>query len=357
MDLIIDLLKKFNLVPVPLLDGQMQVVKAKAILEANWAGVFHALEKQPGGMTYQEVASATGLSVEGSKVLLRALVSAGYLHDRSGRYVNGSWPKRWIVDPQRSLTNMLKLQMFTYRRLDRLGENLRNGCPPLDIHQLAVAEPTPQQEVYTRAMREAARLIIPDLMKRVRLPAGPKRFLDIGGAHGEYCRAFVRRYPGLKATVMDLAGPVSTAKAIMKEEGNAEGLELTVGDCLHDDLGSGWDVILLANMVHLFDHEQNLTLFKSCAKALRPGGKLLCVDQFVGISGRRDRLFGLISLNFFNVGGKSYDIVEMRELLAKAGLDQVEVRPLGLRTPASLIQATATGAALAAPAAATAIGA
>lgn len=350
MDLIIDLLKKLNLVPVPLLDAQAQVVKAKAILEANWAGVFHALEQRPEGMTSDEVASAVGWSREGSAVLLRALVSAGYLHERGGRYRNGSWPKRWIVDPEHSLTHMLKLQMFTYRRLDRLGENLRTGRPPLDIHQLAVAEPTPQQEVYTRAMREAARLIIPELMKRARLPAGPKRFLDIGGAHGEYCRAFVRRYPGLKATVLDLAGPVSTATAIMREEGNPDGLELKVGDCLQDDLGSGWDAILLANMVHLFDREQNLALFKRCAAALRPGGKLLCVDQFVGISGRRDRLFGLISLNFFNVGGKSYDIVEMRDLLGQAGLAGVEVRPLGMRTPASLIQATVTGAAvLAAP--------
>jgi len=141
--------------------------------------------------------------------------------------------------------------------------------------------------------------------------------------------------------VLDLAGPVATAQKIMDREGNADGLELRVGNCLQDDLGTGWDVILLSNMVHLFDPAQNLGLFQRCKAALKPGGTLLCVDQFVGISGQRDRIFAVVSLNFFNVGGKSYEATQMRQLLSEAGFARVDVKPLGLRTPASLIQAYA----------------
>lgn len=341
MEFILSLLKLLNIVPVPLLDAQAQVVKARAIMEANRAGVFHALATASDGLTAAELAERVQFSLEGATVLLNALVSSGYLKRKGGRYSNSRWAKRWILDPKRGLHNMLRLQMYTYHRLESLGDNLKTGRPTLDFHAADVSEPTPQQETYTRAMREAARLIIPDLLKSVALKGSNLKLLDVGGAHGEYSRAFARKFAGLKPSVLDLAGPVATARKIMTEEGNPEGLELQVGNCLHDDLGSDWDAILLVNMVHLFDTQQNLDLFKRCKKALKPGGSLLCVDQFVGISGRRDELFALISLNFFNVGGKSYPADEMRELLSQAGFGRVEVKPLGLRTPASLIQAYA----------------
>ncbi|WP_428309684.1 methyltransferase [Hydrocarboniphaga sp.] len=339
MDFVIDILKKLNVVPVPLLDAQAQVVKARALMEANRAGVFVTLGKHEAGLTVSELAAAHDFSEEGAKVLLDALVGVGYLKKKNGRYTNGRWVKKWFLDPKHSLHYMLRLQMYTYHRLEGLGENLKSGRPAMDFHAMDVSHPTPQQETYTRAMREAARLIIPDLMKRVDIPASATRLLDIGGAHGEYSRTFVRKFPNLKATVLDLAGPVATAKEIMEVEGNPEGLDLQVGNCLSDDFGTGWDAILLVNMVHLFDVAQNLDLFKRCKSALKPGGSLLCVDQFVGISGQRDKIFALVSLNFFNVGGKSYEAGQMRELLAEAGFGRVEVKPLGLRTPASLIQA------------------
>ncbi|MEZ0219205.1 MAG: methyltransferase [Tardiphaga sp.] len=344
MEIFLAILKKLNLVPVPLLDGQMQVVKARALMEANHAGVFHAIGAGSTGLTCSEIAKKVEFSEEGMDILLKALVSINYLKVKNGRYSNGRWVKHWILDPRHSLHNMLILQMYTYKRLEELGKNLKTGRPEMDHHaQVDVDDPerAAMRGTYTYGMREAARLIIPDLLKRVAIPAGATRMLDIGGAHGEYCRQFMRKFPGLKATVVDLAGPVATAQKIMDAEGNADGIELTVGNCLSDDLGSGWDVILLCNMVHLFDPGTNLDLFKRCKAALKPGGTLLCVDQFVGISGQRDRIFAVVSLNFFNVGGKSYEATQMKELLAEAGYARVEIKPLGLRTPASLIQAYA----------------
>jgi len=344
MEIVLAILKKLNLVPVPLLDGQMQVVKARALMEANKAGVFHAIGDGSSGLTASEIAKKVEFSEEGMDILLKALVSINYLKVKNGRYTNGRWVKHWILDPKHSLHNMLILQMYTYKRLEDLGKNLKSGKPEMDHHaQVDVDDPerAAMRGTYTYGMREAARLIIPDLLKRVAIPAGATRMLDIGGAHGEYCRQFMRKFPGLKATVVDLAGPVATAQKIMDKEGNADGVELKVGNCLQDDLGSGWDVILLCNMVHLFDPAQNLDLFKRCKSALKPGGTLLCVDQFVGISGQRDRVFAVVSLNFFNVGGKSYEAPQMKELLAQAGFPRVEIKPLGLRTPASLIQAYA----------------
>jgi SAM-dependent methyltransferase len=336
------LLRLFNLAPVPLLDAQASVVGARALMEANNAGIFHFLAKTGEGKTAHEVSAHTGFAPDGTLLLLRALVSTGYLKEQGGRFRNSRWATHWIVNPKTSLTYMLRLQMFTYKRLEDLGENLKTGGPTANHHmKMDLEVPTKAQETYTRAMREAARMIIPSLLKRVSLPSGPLKLLDIGGAHGEYCRAFSRHYPGVRATSMDLGAPVATARRIMDEEGNAEQLELKVGNCLEDDLGSGWDVILLVNMVHLFDIAQNRDLFKRCHAALKPGGSLLAVDQFVGVSQLRDSIFAVVSLNFFNVGGKSYGADETIALLKEAGFARSELKPPSIRTPACLIQAYA----------------
>lgn len=341
MEIVIDVLKQLNIVPVPLLDSQAQVVKARALLEANREGVFHALAESPDGMTSDELAERLGFAPDGSNVLLRALHSMGYLKEKKGRYSNGRWVKRWILDPERGLHNMLRLQMYTYHRLEGMGQNLKTGRPTMDFHALDAANPTPQQETYTRGMRETARLIIPDLLKRAAIPSGVTRMLDIGGAHGEYSRAFVRKYSGLKAKLIDLAGPVATASKIMEEEGNPEGLELAVGDALKDDFGQDWDVILLANMVHLFNFGQNVDILKRCRAALKPGGTVLVMDQFTGLGKRRDMIFAVISLNFFNVGGKSYDVAEMKAMVEAAGFTKHAIKPFSLRTPGALVQAWA----------------
>jgi len=131
----------------------------------------------------------------------------------------------------------------------------------MDVHQKA-SEPSWYQEIYTRAMREAARMIIPSLIKQITLPPSAKRMLDIGGAHGEYSRAMGAQVPGLKPTVFDLGGRSPPRRTSFNQEGNAAGLELKVGNCLLDDFGPGWDAILMVNMVHLFDREQNLNLFR-----------------------------------------------------------------------------------------------
>ncbi|NIM96611.1 MAG: SAM-dependent methyltransferase, partial [candidate division Zixibacteria bacterium] len=57
----------------------------------------------------------------------------------------------------------------------------------------------------------------------------------------------------LKATVLDLAGPITTARRLHTEEDGPEDIEFRVGDALKDELGENWDAVLLINFVHVFN--------------------------------------------------------------------------------------------------------
>lgn len=335
--MIVSLLRALNVIPVPLLDTQPRAVATCALLEANRLRVFHALADAGNGMTPAQVAAHCALSVNGTAVLLNALHAMGYLRRHDDRYANGRWVRKWILDPQHGLHNLLRLQCYTYKRLEQLGDNIRSGTPSVDHHAIGGDEHTPRQDMYTLGMREAARLFIPALLKRARLPSGSLRMLDLGGAHGEYSRAMVRHHGNLRATIMDLPGPIGVARRITEAEGNPERIELVAGDAFAGDIGSGWNVILLANFVHLFNAEQNALLLQRCHAALAPGGVVLIMDQFLGLGGARDKLLAITSLNFFNVGGQCYPIDEMCALTTGAGFARAEVRRFPLWIPGSLI--------------------
>jgi hypothetical protein len=64
-------------------------------------------------------------------------------------------------------------------------------------------------------MRSMARALSGEATKRMPVPDGAQKMLDIGGSHGYYSVALCRRHEGLRAVVLDLpeavkqAGPLS----------------------------------------------------------------------------------------------------------------------------------------------------
>ena len=71
-------------------------------------------------------------------------------------------------------------------------------------------------------MRSGAHLATPEIVRRVRLSAGARQMLDIGGSHGYYSVAFCREYPALQATILDLPQAIEHAAPLLAREGMGE---------------------------------------------------------------------------------------------------------------------------------------
>lgn len=327
MGIAIWLAKRLNIVPVPLLDVQMQMCTARAIIEANEIGVFAALAPHSKGLTVAELAEAVAIPLVSAEVLLDVLWAAGYLRKRNRQYSNGPWVTKWIVSPTSGIPHVLMLQGHAWGRLSDLAPTLRSGRPPIDYHQALVTEQSDKQDAYTRAMEEVSRWIVPKFLKRIEIPSDAKRLLDIGGAHGGYGLAVSRRSPGLRPTVLDLGGPIETARAIHADRGTAGEIDFVVGNLIVDDFGDGWDIILYNNMIHLFTVEQNLAILSRVQNALRPGGILAIQDQFLGLGALQDNVAAFTSLNYFTVGGQTYHIDRVKEMLSASAFSRIKVKP------------------------------
>ena len=176
--------------------------------------------------------------------------------------------------------------------------------------------------IYEEGMIASARITADEVVAKVKLPATARRLLDVGGGHGLYSIKFCRRYPNLSAVVFDLPEALDVARETITHEKMHDRVTVIEGDFCVDDVGVGYDVILLFNVVHAYLPEKNIELLRRLSSALNARGLIVILEQLSGkvIGSAARALARLQALNFFNdLGGQTYTFREIASWLVNAG--------------------------------------
>jgi len=315
------LLVKANRVPVPLIDSFSAMMNAKAILAANEIGLFTELSGGP--LSPRELAERLKASERGVADLSDALCANGYLEREGPRVGLTPMSRKWLVRSSRDyIGNMLEHVNDLWGVWLSLEESIRKGEPAGDDYQDWLNDEKHRAILrrHIAGLRDVATLTAPELIQSVKLPAGSRSLLDVGGGHGGYSIAFCRKYPQLSATVFDLGPTSSIGREIVEREGMAERVRFQVGNFLSDELGSDYDAALYFNIVHNFTEYDNRRVLEKVFHALAPGGRIVVWDMFKEPGGERDVLPALMALHMLIAsGGTSYLIDEVEEWLSDAG--------------------------------------
>jgi len=89
------ILARLNLLPVPLFDTPLAPGISKVLVTACELGLFDALSTQP--LSLEVLAQRLHCHPQGLQLLLKLLVSAGYLRQRRGCYANTRMAQRWLT--------------------------------------------------------------------------------------------------------------------------------------------------------------------------------------------------------------------------------------------------------------------
>lgn len=307
-----------GLVPTPLLDSIIALLLARTVMVATRLGVFETMAGQPRAV--EEIAEQCQTASAATHKLLDALVGAGYLRLRGGLYSLAPVVRRWLLkESPWSLHDAILMQFMDEQFIAQMESFVRTGVP-IEIHEHMAPE---TWELYQRGMRSGARLATPEVALRLPVPRDAHTMLDIGGSHGYYSVALCRRHPGLCATVLDLPEAVAAAAPLLAREGMGDRVVHRADNALTADLGRDeYDLILIANLVHHFTEAQNHDLVRRCARALRPGGRLVigevvrpATPQTAGqIGALTDLYFALTS------AGGTWSFAEMADWQRSAGL-------------------------------------
>jgi SAM-dependent methyltransferase len=96
------------------------------------------------------------------------------------------------------------------------------------------------------------------------------------------------------------------------------------------DFGEPYDIVLLTNFLHHFDHATNVALLKKVHSALKPGGRAAALD-FVP---NEDRVSPPIPANFSMTmltttpSGDAYTFRELEAMYREAGFERIEGQPI-----------------------------
>jgi cyclopropane fatty-acyl-phospholipid synthase-like methyltransferase len=226
-----------------------------------------------------------------------------------------------LDDAPQSIAHLFGFFDSVIERCGYLEETIRTGKPPILGWEWFNQHPGVWEQYYA-GMLDGARLASDEVVSKVKLPPTASRLIDVGGGHGLYSVKFCQKHPQLSATVFDWPRALEAAKATVAAENMQSRVSLQEGDLWNDDLGSGYDVALVFNMVHMYAQEKNAELIRRVAAALEPGGLLVIMDQ-IAVKGRGSAakaIARLQGLQLFNsVMGQTYPAKEIGGWLAKAG--------------------------------------
>lgn len=316
--------------PLPLMQLSIGFWSFKTLATAYELGLFARLSGTDGG-TIEDLAEALDVGRRPAELLVTACASIGLLERRDGRYVNSTPADEFLV-PGKAYHFGGWVQMLDrrlYPAWGRLTEAVRTNRPtswnPDEQAHLFDSEDPQLLALFWEAMHSLSTLTARELGAHVDLSAATA-LLDVGGGSGAYDIELSRRYPNLRATVLDLAPVCQIASKKIEAAGYEDSIAVTPGDFLADPaLPAGHDVVLLSMIMHDWTPEQDLAILRKCHAALPPGGRIVISELLVNDEQTGPPAAALMSLNMLvETMGRNYRAAEYEEWLYATGFVDVQ---------------------------------
>ena len=310
--------------PEPIMQLASGFMAAKHLFAASQLGLFEALADSPA--TLDALAARTGLTRRATRISADAMVALGLLERTDDTYRNGEVAATFLAG--RTPADLRPFLRFwdrvSYPAWAGLADTLGRG-PSKEVFDL-----DPELQQIASAGIEAILAGPSHALASADVFSRHRRLLDVGGGTGSWSIAAARRHPHLTATVFELPTVAEFARKRVADAGLSERIDILAGDAMKDTLPGGYDVFLVANLVHYWSPDQNCALLKTVRTAATPGAKMLVPDFWTNAT-HTEPLAAALMAGEFAVhvkNGDVYSVDEARQWLRATGWRFVEHAPL-----------------------------
>ena len=327
-----------SVTPEPIMKIAMGFMAAKYLFAATEIGVFDVLARGPASLG--ELATSTGIPSRTLGIVAAAMVSLGLLEQDGSRYRNSETAEAFLADipGRRDLRPILRyFDEIVYPRWEKFAEAIRTDQGQPQFSKFT----TRQQRMFSAAVE------VFSAPGAVALAGSydfgrHHRLLDIAGGTGSFLIAVLQHHNALKGTLFELPGACAVARQRLANEPERSRIDVVEGDVFKDPLPGGHDVVLIANVVHVFSAAHNTELMRKIRAHVMPGARLLLVDLWTDPSHSQPSAAALMSGQFLLTSGEGqvYSEQEADEWLAQTRWKKLERKTLA--GPASCIIAEAT---------------
>lgn len=299
-------------------------VVAQAIAAVTEFGVIDQLAAD-GTATAAELADEVGADPDALQRFLRALAAEGLFTQLDGnRFALTDAGNLLRSDTPGSLRYFSKLMTGeAYQVWEQAGQSLRTGRAAFDTMFGKplfewLADDAQRSAEFNEAQAELARLRLLPLLDLSWDNA--KTVVDVGGGNGQLLATLLAKHDQLTGVLLDRPEVVEQARTTLDEAGVADRCQLAGGD-FFTEIPQGGDVYVLAQILHDWADDQAEQILRRCRAAMRPGARLLVLEQVVPEDGgpHPAKLLDLHMLVL--LGGRERTDGDWRRLLTTAGFD------------------------------------
>jgi acetylserotonin O-methyltransferase len=303
---------------------------SQACFTALDLGIFEALDERP--LSADSLAARLETHPIATERLCAALCALDLLDVIAGRYANTPLASRYLVehspDYLGGIATLYSLDTYAAcQHLDiavREGPGWRRRAPQGTLLDAVLADADRMRRL-AGAMQRSSRRVAAALLDAYDVGAHDG-LVEVGGT-AELCVAAAQRHPRLRCAFFDLPQMCGNAEQLIAEAGLAGRVTIWPGDMFaRFAIPRAGNLIVLGQMLHLWDDERALAIVRNCADALPPGGTLLIREQLLD-AGRRGPVGpALQNLAMLLVdSGRERSAAEYMDLIAEAGLEPAGV--------------------------------
>ncbi len=297
--------------------------------------IFTHLADNPA--TAADISRLSGSNQRGVTMLLNALSAMELLKKSDDTYCLTPFSSEYLSKHSvKYLGHIIMHHHHLMSSWSRLDEAVISGAPARTNSSRTDDETA--RESFLLGMFNLASLAAPLVVPAIDL-SGRHSLLDLGGGPGTYAIHFCLHNPELKAVIYDLPTTRRFAEETVNRFNLSGRISFSAGDILADDIGNGYDVVWISQLLHSEGPDGAAIMLKKAVQSLQPGG-LVIVQEFILDDNHAAPPFpALFSLNMLlgTQKGQSYSQAELSAIMARAGVRNISRHPLELPNGAGIM--------------------
>jgi 2-polyprenyl-3-methyl-5-hydroxy-6-metoxy-1,4-benzoquinol methylase len=318
--------------PVQIFNTIQGYQRAFALKAAVDLDLFTAIAK--GSRTVVEIAKNCNAAERGIRIMSDALVVMGFL-TKSGNSYSLTPDTAFFLDSRSpaylGLAFSFLLHPSQLAHFEHLGTAARMGGTADEQGTLA-----PDDPIWVEFAKGMAPMMMPAALTMAGLLAGElisrpsTKILDIAASHGLFGITIAQKLPKAHIYALDWANVLEVARDNAAKQGLADRYHLLPGSAFDVDYGTGFDAVLITNLLHHFDPSENEKMLKKAHAALNPGGQVLILEFVPNddrVSPPVPAMFSLTMLGS-TPKGDAYTLAEYAKMCHNAGLETPRLVPL-----------------------------
>jgi len=244
-------------------------------------GLFWFLDKKP--LNVKGISKELEIPVNRCRYWLQLLIKTGLIEKIPGGYAPTSKARTTILDAygQETWAFLAREGRERFPAINDLPVNIRKpgsaweaqGLTPPNYFTRLVESPE-RARSFTRMLYEI-HLPMADEIAKILNMKKVTRLMDLGGGSGVVSIALLRKYSNITSVVIDIENVCKAGREIAKENSLQDRINYYEADFIHDDIPSGFDMILVCDV-----NVYSLEIFNKIKKALNSDGRLVIIDQF-----------------------------------------------------------------------------